>query len=156
MGVAILNGNIKISFGFYITKYYVGNININDRIFVDRGLVKVSYPDKYQILPYSIANDYENKILTLTGIDCNENTVHAKIDGVEYEGFEIIVDGLSVYVNGILVQPKNIELPVSENIQRDDTTSIALSSAALFATDKNSSVDHLNKPSMPNTLEHHF
>ena len=134
MGLSV-TANATIKFNFVLSKYYVNDINVNNRIYVSSGLLINSSSNIYIILPFSAINDdFEKKILSLMEIDCNENIVRATIDGIEYEGSEIKVDESQVYVNGILIK--------SMHTEQNATASVSSSSATLFATDNHSELNH--------------
>lgn len=97
--------------------YFVRDVNIDDRIIVSSGVVKELSLNIYLITPYSsLKNELKsiNKLKLLkNGIDYNQKieTVKAIVDSVEYEGNEILVDGVHVIVNGKLMSKnrRNLE-----------------------------------------------
>lgn len=94
-------GNVSIgnaiSCNISVNDTYIQNVNINNRIFTD-GMVKKLSTNKYQILPYNgdISSVFQSILKPMKG------TVNATVDGKKYRGSEIIVDGKEVYVDGKL------------------------------------------------------
>lgn len=103
----------------------IGNVNIDNRIFTQGAVIKLG-KDKYQIKPFVLGMGEEfllqfapkaSQGVTITGTDGkSKQVISAEIDGVNYQGSEIIVGRKKVFVDGkrmTLSPVENKEITIS-------------------------------------------